>query len=256
MSADKTEKKDDSAKAKGEGKRLGWNDPRLLAGAVVVLIALSIYNTIALHLVRSTTPAESETSAEPSPGESDQANAADAAADPDVDVDASATTGATGDMAVASRPSRSGSREGGAETASRDETDATSDPSSGETRDDAELERLYLQAEQSLSERERVLNYIFYANSFREVHRERLAAEAERKAAGGMDAGTLARDLLQTGDRLRKQGDFDAAREAYYLRLCRSARLPNGQAATTYFRIADLYYREAMKAPLEEGGGL
>ncbi len=250
MSADKTEKKDESAKAKGEGKRLGWNDPRLLAGAVVVLIALSIYNTIALHLVRSTTPAESETSAEPSPGELDQANAADP------DVDASAATDATGDMAVASRSSRSASREGGAETASRDETDVTSDPSSGETRDDAELERLYLQAEQSLSERERVLNYIFYANSFREVHRERLAAEAERKAAGGMDAGTLARDLLQTGDRLRKQGDFDAAREAYYLRLCRSARLPNGQAATTYFRIADLYYREAMKAPLEEGGGL
>lgn len=243
MNAKTTETKDDTVKkaaGAGDEKRLGWNDSRLLAGAVVVLIALSVYNTIALHLVRSTESGDTVSmieddgipSADGVESQSDTANETDETPTPTVD----------------------GPDAG--EPATSNGTATTTRPDPAVARNDAELERLFLRAEQSLSERERVLNYIFYANSFREVHRDRLAEEARAKAASGTPDGTLVRDLLKAGDRLRDEGDFAAAREAYYLRLCRSSRLGAGQPATTYFRIADLYFREAMSTPFEEGGGL
>ena len=106
-----------------------------------------------------------------------------------------------------------------------------------------------------MRESDRVYGYLYFANAFRRAHADELAAEARARAEKSLGTDPVRSDLLELGDSLRDSGDADRARESYYLYLCRSARLTRTRSAATYFRVADLAFRDAMAAPRAIEGG-
>lgn len=235
-------------------------DPRLLGIGLALLVVLSVYNTIALHIIGPGTAAEVEE------GE-DQAGGQDPVvkdgADATPEDDASPTTdGGGGVVSFGNDTAQPGVQAGGdpvrPPTQPRNATAAAAavpqPPVPAVPTDEAELDRLLVRAEQEMDENQRVLSYIYFANNYRKLHKDEMADVATSKAEAGLDS-PLRRTLLSMGDALRDKGDLTGAREAYYLHLCRAERLGGEEAAATYFRIADLAYRSAMNAGSREEDG-
>jgi len=221
--------KDGAARSAGR-RSVDPRDPRVLLGVLACLLLLSLYNTVAIHLI---------------------APSADEPVGSLPDVEEEPARAGAEERVVADEP------EAPEPQPRDDEGDAPPADPSPKAPEDRELERLLVRAEQEMSEKERVYGFLYFANQFRRVHRDDLAERARERAARSLRktrVGPLGEDLLAIGDRLREEGDLSGAREAYYLRLLRGARLPESEVAATRFRIANLAYREAMQAPLDPEG--